>query len=184
MWPLLFLRLFIYLLRLGFYYSVTPRYEAKLSKISLLDVKQENDMETYTELENTQQGDGLQQEQEPRTYSQEEVEEIVRKRLARERRRHERETAENSAEKSDREKDLDSRELRLMAKEKLLEAGMPLKLSEVLNYSDEKTLDEALEMIKTLNPEIPKAWGERHNGHVGMKTDPIRKAMGLDRGKG
>lgn len=184
MWPLPFLRLFIYLLCLGFYYSVTPGHEAKLSKISLLDVKQEKDMETYTELENTQQDDGLQQEQEPRTYSQEEVDEIVRKRLARERRRHERETVENSTEKSDREKDLDSRELRLMAKEKLLEAGMPLKLAEVLNYSDEKTLDEALEMIKTLNPETPKAWGERHNGHVGMKTDPIRKAMGLDRGKG
>lgn len=119
--------------------------------------------------------------QEPKTFTQEEVDEIVKKRLARERRKAD--PGESAEMDSDREKDLDARELRIMAKERLQDAGMPVELADVLRYSDEESLEKAMETIKTLNQGAyapRKGWGERHSrGGVSAARDPIREAMGL-----
>lgn len=119
-----------------------------------------------------------------RTYTQEEVENIVRKRLNRERMKNEREAAGNEA---DREKALDERELKIAAKEKLMEAGMPLKLADILKYNDEESLDAAISAVKDLNhkqkdQESSGAWGQRVSGGKSVPPgDQFRQAMGLDR---
>lgn len=112
-----------------------------------------------------------QQETEVKTFTQEEVDEIIKKRLARERKKAESEQEPGK----DREKNLEQRELTLMAKEKLLDEGMPLNLASVLKFSDEKTLEEAIETIKNMNKESPRAWGQRQQSSV--KHDAIRDAF-------
>lgn len=132
-------------------------------------------MEDDKKFGNTQNEDG--QESAPKMFTQEEVDEIIRKRLARERKKGDSEQETDTG----RESDLEARELKLMAKEKLMEAGMPLNLAEVLNYSDEDSLDEAIETIRNLNKEAPKSWGQRQSQNRAPNADPYRKAMGLDR---
>lgn len=114
---------------------------------------------------------------ESRTYTQEEVEHIVQKRLARERLRNERETATNDA---DREKALNERELKVTAREKLADAGMPSSLADVLRYENEETLTEAISAIANYKKKPEKAWGERM-GERAYHPDRFRHAMGLDR---
>lgn len=127
----------------------------------------------------TQEHEEQQESQELKTFTQEEVEDIIKRRLARERKKNDRETGTDG---QDREKDLEARELKLKAKEKLFDAGMPLNLADVLRYDDEKTLDEAIQSIQELNREAPKGWGQRvSSGNTASTQDPIRKAMGLDR---
>lgn len=123
-------------------------------------------------------------EQEERTFSQQEVDEIVKNRLARERKKAG--TGEDA--RSDKEKSLEARELRLMAREKLLDTGMPSKLADILKYTDEESLDAALAVIKELNLNNSKApktknWGERHGakGSYDAEALRIREAMGLNR---
>lgn len=133
------------------------------------------------------------EEQQPKTFTQEEVDEIVKKRLARERRKTgaedgeetapDRKTGAGDAKETapDREKELDARELRIMAREKLQEAGMPMSLADVLRYSDEKSLEKAMEAVGNLRKEAPKGWGERMGKNLVPSKDPIREAMGLNR---
>lgn len=123
-----------------------------------------------------------QQENTDKTFTQAEVNEIVRNRLAREREKNDR-YGDNAG--NDREKSLEDRELRLMAREKLFESGMPTSLADVLRYSDEKSLEKAIETIKNLNKnkEAPRSWGQRQSGGINTNGDPIRKAMGLNREK-
>ena len=85
-----------------------------------------------------------QQEGNEKTFTQAEVDEIIRKRLARERRKTETESNTDGEQETgdDREKTLEERELRVMAKEKLLDSGMPSNLADVLRYSDEKSLEQ------------------------------------------
>lgn len=117
------------------------------------------------------------QVQEAKTFTQEEVDEIVSKRLARERRKTGQEGTEGS--EDGREQSLADRELRVMAKEKLIDMGLPTDLADVLRYSDEKTLETAVETIKRLNQGAPKAWAARIGGSSGKVRDPYRDAMGL-----
>lgn len=127
--------------------------------------------------QDSREGGGADQAQDAKTFTQAEVDEIVSKRLARERRRAEQDSPQDS-----REKDLEARELKVMAKEKLIEKGLPVSLADVLRYSDEKTLETAVETIRTLNQEAPKAWGARlSSGPRRTGRDPVKEAMGLTR---
>ena len=120
-------------------------------------------------------------------FTQEEVNRIVQDRLARDRRgRGSEENAEESYSGNDRERSLEERELHLMARERLFNEGLPSQLADVLKYSDEASLDEALEVIKGLNfskADAPKgmSWGQRQGGRGVSEDTKIRKAMGLDR---
>ena len=127
--------------------------------------------------ENTQAAEETLDSQEECTYSQQEVDAIIRKRLARERRKYEREF---SGDETDREKALNARELKITAREKLVEAGMPSSLANVLRYEDEETLEEAIAAVANYEKEPRKAWGERMGAHT-YKPDRVRQAMGLDR---
>lgn len=150
------------------------------NKISPLDVKQGVIMD-----DNERMNEGIVEQQgnnEEKTFTQDEVNEIVRRRLARER-------MKNGSEEysgTDRERSLEERELHLMAREKLFNEGLPSQLADILKYSDEKSLDAALTVIKKLNieSEAPKAksWGQRHSGGGNQFTEAtkIREAMGLN----
>lgn len=117
---------------------------------------------------------------EEKTFTQEEVDEIVRKRLLRERKK----TGSEDTTGTDREKALEERELHVMAREKLLEVGMPAKLADILRYNDEESLTEALETIKGMGIENAgqpgRSWGMRQTSRGRDGADAqIRKAMGL-----
>ena len=78
-----------------------------------------------------------------RTFTQEDVNRIVADRLSRDR-------DKRAAELDEREKTIKARELSLLAAEKLVEAGLPKNLSEVLKYDDEQTLDAAIQTMAKL----------------------------------
>lgn len=73
-----------------------------------------------------------------------------------------------------------------MARERLFDEGLPSQLADILKYSDEKSLDAALKIIKELSigSEAPKAksWGQRHSSGENNQTEAarIRDAMGLN----
>lgn len=144
-------------------------------KVSPLDVKQEVIVEGNKNIETTQE---VEEKNGAKTFTQEEVNEIVRKRLAREREKADQNGVEYDL--SDRENQLDQRELMVMAKEKLMAEGLPLELSDVLKYDNEKTLVAAIESIKRLSDRVHGSWGKRHQGTGIQKPDAIRDAMGLN----
>lgn len=125
---------------------------------------------------------GTQQE---KTFTQEQVNAIVSKRLAEEK-------AKNETALDKREEELNRREMQIRAKELLSERGLPKNLSDVLRYDDEKSLIAAIDLIEHTkgfkndsdeneqNKGIfegfrPMEKGAFHN----HETDPFREAMGL-----
>ena len=119
-------------------------------------------------------------------FTKEEVNRIVQERLARDRKAREAEQDSVGMEKSitDREKALEERELKLMAREKLMDEGLPIDLADILSYSDEKTLEEVIDKIKKINGirYSGASWGERISGGTSRsRHDSIREAMGLNR---
>ena len=118
-----------------------------------------------------------------RTFTQAEVDEIVRKRLARVKRESETDgnNGMDSAGMANREKELEQRELNLLAREKLFENRLPSSLAGVLKFSDEKTLDAAINEIKQLNKPAG-AWGMRQSSNRMENDSALRQAMGLKKG--
>lgn len=127
----------------------------------------------------------------PKMFTEEEVEKIIQRRLARDRRnRKPAQEAELQAGKANheaRERDLNARELKIMAKEQLQAAGLPLSLADVLKYEDQDTLEEAIEKILEINQKSQSnkaktgSWGQRHSekGPLPSADSKIRSAMGL-----
>lgn len=128
-----------------------------------------------------------QEETTEKTFTQAEVDDIVKNRLARERK-----AKTDGADFSEREKALNDREIRLMAREKLFDKKLPADLIDVMKFSDEKTLDEAIEKIEKIigkthsdteeqnDQTIKKSWGMPvSKGNPSKSGDPYRKAMGL-----
>lgn len=132
------------------------------------------------ELLNTQ-NNGEQKEE--KTFTQQEVEEILKKRLARERKKAAAEQ-DNDTTFEERTRLLEERELKMAAREKLFEAGLPAKLAEVLKYQDEETLDNAISTVLNLNIQAQngQSWGARMGKAYHKSEDErIREAMQLDR---
>lgn len=127
-----------------------------------------------------------QEETAEKTFTQAEVDDIVKNRLARERK-----TRADGGDFSEREKELNDREIRLMAREKLFDKKLPADLIDVMKFSDEKTLDEAIEKIEKIigkthsktedqdDQTIRKSWGMPVSKGKTNGGDPYRKAMGL-----
>lgn len=78
-----------------------------------------------------------------RTFTQEDVNRIVSERLSRER-------DKRTAELDEREKKLRQRELAVIAREKLEEAGLNKELCNVLRYDDEAEIDTAISQLKNI----------------------------------
>lgn len=113
---------------------------------------------------------------EERVFTQEELEEILQKRLARERRNRPGTDGLQS-----REKELENRELLVEAKERLAEAGLPVALAQVLRYEDKAALEKAIDLISGLDTARSVSWGQRPSGgRAAAQEDPIRRAMGLE----
>lgn len=92
-----------------------------------------------TKTMNNQNPDGIGE----KTFTQEQVNQIISDRLARDR-------AKGEAALAEREQQLAQRELLLTAKEKLTENGLPVELVDALNVSSPEALEKALSIVKTV----------------------------------
>ena len=124
---------------------------------------------------------GVEQQQETKTFTQDEVNEIVRKRLERERQKAKEPEADPLAE---REKALQARENNMYVKECMAAENLPSELYELLEGRDKAEVDK---FIKILKPFIAKNKEPilnptgRTGGESGTRADVIREAMGLSR---
>lgn len=129
---------------------------------------------------------GTATEQQEKTFTQEQVNAIVSKRLAEDR-------ASRASEFDKREKELNQREMQIRAKELLSERGLPKNLADVLRYSDEKSLIAAIDVIDHTKGFKNNEQTEHKNeppqrriienilpsGKDETASDPLRRAMGL-----
>lgn len=112
---------------------------------------------------------------EERVFTQEELEEILQKRLARERRNR-----PGTDGLQARERELEERERAVVARERLADAGLPAALAQVLK-SDVESIEKAIDIISGLDMARPVSWGQRPSGgRAAAQEDPIRRAMGLE----
>lgn len=120
---------------------------------------------------------------EDKTFTQEEVNKIVSKRLTEEREKMQK---EQDATLAEREQAIKAREMRMSAIEKLQEKGLPTSLADALNCSDEKALESGIEILSNTygqastgtNTHVEQPYSPRGGG-APLKDDPIRRAMGL-----
>lgn len=126
------------------------------------------------------------EQQQEKTFTQEQVNAIVSKRLAEDR-------TSRASEFDKREKELNQREMQIRAKELLAERGLPKNLADVLRYSDEESLKAAIDVIdKTRGFKESSVDTEQNNDkrkiienplpsgqRDALIRDPLRKAMGL-----
>lgn len=141
-----------------------------------------------------------QEEQQPtagaagKTFTQEEVNAIVQKRLERERSKQG--ADENStAPITDKEQELNQRELNIRLKETLLAKGMPTDLADILRVSEDKDIDTVIGRLDEYASSVNKDKKNDENkdnkltgfqlGAPGPgisekdRVDPYRKVMGL-----
>lgn len=118
---------------------------------------------------------------EGKTFSQEDVNRIVSERLTREKQRLESAFTE-------REQGLAKRELLLTAREKMIDAGLPVELLDALNMVDAQTLDNSINLIKAAIAERPSSRTTQMQMSIpmcGSSDDKmnvaVRNAMGLNR---
>ncbi len=144
-------------------------------------------------MENTEQGtqtvysgNNTEVQGKEKTFTQEEVNSFIQSRIGR---MKEQAAKETQAEYAQKLQELHDREIRILIKEKLNERGMPIELADVITCTDEKDLISKLDAIqaiydkKTDKKETPAGFiriGAEQNNEAGG-TDPVRKAMGLDR---
>ena len=131
--------------------------------------------------ENNNSNQNLNPEAGEKTFSQDDVNRIVSDRLARER-------DKRTAELGEREQALRQRELAVIAREKLDEAGLNKELCDVLRFDDEDALDEAISKLKSIkgfNAENPEKSEKKviENRLPPVENidppDPFRKAFHL-----
>lgn len=136
----------------------------------------------------TQQNNQQSTHQQKRTFTQEEVNRIVQERLAR---------AKNTPDMSgyeEREKTLNQKEMRLDARERLADAGMPKELLPLINCNSKEEMENSINLISTYFGESKSTGttyrmstgavsGAGHGYSSGFTSeaneDGIRKAMGL-----
>lgn len=115
-----------------------------------------------------------------KTFTQDDLNRIVSKRLTEEK-------TKSEAEFSKREQELNAREFRISAKEKLKAHDMPESLLDALNIADEETLDKSIKAIKEyadskIKVETKSVGNGVASGGSPLSVDSrIRAAMGLQR---
>lgn len=125
---------------------------------------------------------------EEKTFTQGEVNKIVSDRLRTERKKLEAAvTGEYTAELAERERDILQRELKMDAKERLQEAGLPPSAAKLLRYDDEETykqsLEDALAVIgEIVAPTVDQQIKERLKGTTPkaipvFSSDPLKSAF-------
>lgn len=114
-----------------------------------------------------------------RTFTQEEVNQIVSGRLKEEREKMKR---EQDAAFAEREQNIKAREMRMNVLDKLKSKGLPESLADAINCSDEESVDKSIEILtNTYKAEQGEHQRTTYHpvGGTGEKPDPIRAAMGL-----
>lgn len=120
-----------------------------------------------------------------KTFTQEEVNTIVEKRLAREKRKGEVTEESKEAELSKKEKELFQREKTLLLKEKALGRDIPNELIELISFENEKDLDNKLNIlekyIKKANAtiKITGAIPAKAGSILNETYDPVKEAFKL-----
>lgn len=127
----------------------------------------------------------------PKTFTEEEVNDIVRKRLNRER-----EKLTKAFEEGTRESDLDERERKILKRElradtleKLAENGMPAGLADLVNYDSAEECEKSLATVSAVfNQAVNEAVRgkarqstPRDGGGYTGRPDPLAGAFGLKR---
>lgn len=116
-----------------------------------------------------------------KTFTQDEVNRIVQERLAKEK-------GKGETELQKRMQELDMRERKMNATQRLRENGLPDYLVDALNMETDEafnaSIDAVIKMQKESKAEEPKVIGHGdligRIGGLNNHTDPIRKAFGLD----
>lgn len=151
------------------------------------------EQKTGQQQEADQQHEEHQEEQKSlRTFTEEEVNDIVRKRLNRER-----EKLTKAFEEGTRESDLDERERNILKRElkadtleKLAESGMPAGLADLVNYDSAEECEKSLAtVVKVFNTAVNQAVKSKARQSTprdatyygGGKPDPLAGAFGLKR---
>lgn len=121
------------------------------------------------------------EQQQEKTFTQDDVNRIVQERLAKEKAKNNGDT-----DLAKREQELNRREMTIRAKEILSEKGLPKELAEVMRYEDEDSLNKAIGIIENMkgfkkeeqreymvlgNNRLPES-----NGDFGT-LDPIKEAF-------
>lgn len=114
-----------------------------------------------------------------KTFTQEEVNQIVSNRLKEER---EKMKKEQDASFAEREQKITAREMRMNALEKLQEKGLPSSLVDAINCSDDETMTKSIDILMQTYKTEPQ--GHREPSYTpkdgsGVPHDTVRKAMGL-----
>ena len=135
-------------------------------------------MDENKTMNNNQNPDGAGE----KTFTQEQVNQIISDRLARDR-------AKGEAALAEREQQLAQRGLLLTAKEKINEIGLPAELVDALNVSSPEALEKALSIVKTVmdkhkSEARPMKFSgakpaESLSGVKNTGDSSLRKAMGL-----
>lgn len=108
------------------------------------------------ELENvqgTEEKTGTEDMHQAKTFTQDEVDNIIEKRLARERKKFSGILAgkePRELELDEREKVVKKREMQINARTLLTEQGIPEEAMELLNYEDDEKLQESIETLKNV----------------------------------
>lgn len=94
--------------------------------------------------------------QEERTFTQDQVDEIVTKRLKREREKLSKILDEENFDREllEREKRVEKREIIADAKEKFFELGLPNEFFELVNTDSREAMEASIESIKKINNEV------------------------------
>lgn len=144
---------------------------------------QAENMGNETEVQGTaQEGSG----KESKLFTQDEVNSFVQSRIARIKGQINKEA---QAEYEQKVAELKAREMKLMVKEKLSDRGMPKDLADIITCTDEEDLKNKLDKLNDIygietKKEKPTGFVQiGTGGHPNIMggTDPVRRAMGLDR---
>ncbi len=142
---------------------------------------EDNNKNTLEQGENTQEVE----EQKEKTFTQSELDEIIKKRLGRERAKQEQEQNSNIAltELEQREKELARRELELNIKEQFAKADVPIELKDALNCQDVETVTNSLrvlkEYVKSISNNNKRLATGMPQGGLGDRNSDLRKAFKL-----
>lgn len=124
-------------------------------------------------------------------YSQDEVDEIVKKRLSRERKRFNKIFDEDEFNKDliRREKEITLREMKAAAREFLSQVNVPPEFFNLINFTDWETVEQSLKVIENIkdsfiDPWIDKEVSERLRGKTPTKAsnsvhDPLKDVFKL-----
>lgn len=142
------------------------------------------DQGTVTGEEKT--GEEKADQREVKTFTQEEVDKIIQKRLTREREKITKAFEEGTRESDldERERNITKRELKADTLERLAKNGMPLGLAELIDYRSKEECEKSITTVsKVFNAAVNEAVKAKarqstpREGYVGLKSDPLAEAF-------